>query len=771
MQEEIILEIFNSERNTLFIQTQNRILLIDLSDKPNKANVKGDMYMNKLAAKDMLLNIRNSPMIFQSIKLDNYLNYYIENDALMMRLDFITETQIFDYKRNIEKTILAFKNSEKTVKLIDREKDIFAIIHTDEIQTLKMDDSMDKIVTICLNGQNISVWNINDLNDIKTEPEMKFYRGKNPCIITSISFNRESSLLALSTDKGTIHIFDIKDYNKNVSSAVSWIPFASSLTNYANYKWSFGQIHLDQYVKDSTSIQNPVCQFNSSDLLVVCTPSGKYFEFFLDVSSSKFACNCIKSNLLLSEKFFSERCYFEQDHVNFEVLVKELIDSSNVDEEVPKKAKKKKSSKIVTSEKFIFPNVINLLRNEYNKDNMSEEKLSLKEDIGEKGDKEEIEEKKDKKEEQIEIFDKIEIVEKENREKEKIEEINNEEILGNDEKEEEIEVLKTEVELKIGNDEVIEDNTLVEEDETILDEEKVVEKNEKVEKEIKDTEEVEIQYIEEDLGSEDNEVIGDNTQFEDKIMNKEGNIEKEIILEKMKEEVEIPYVEEVENDNDEIVDDHIEDEDVEEFEVDINEGDDEEITDTTGTEEEEHNEPEKEKMGIQEEKKDEKENNLANERDFEEENFIIEEQNEDFRDYKEDKQNEDLIRNSEVSNDKGKREEKAQNKQVKELGNVDLDFNPSPVLEQATKNFVSNQISDNRKTRTKSIARKPSKGHRTPGSSETKGSPIVVGSPSQPQGKYVPQGVSNQFKLPPISKIVLKPTKKGGGQSVPLKNN
>ena len=88
-------------------------------------------------------------------------------------MDFFQENIIFDFKRNKEKELLAYKNSEKSIKIIDKSLNNSVFIQTEGIQMLKLNDQMTKLVTICQNAQNITVWNIEDLNQIKNEPDLK----------------------------------------------------------------------------------------------------------------------------------------------------------------------------------------------------------------------------------------------------------------------------------------------------------------------------------------------------------------------------------------------------------------------------------------------------------------------------------------------------------------------------------------------------------------------------------------------------------------------
>ena len=66
-------------------------------------------------------------------------------------------------------------------------------------------------------------------------------RGTNPATIYSINFNANSTLLCVSSDHGTIHIFSLEERNKNKQSSLAAATF---LPKYFSSLWSFSRIEV-----------------------------------------------------------------------------------------------------------------------------------------------------------------------------------------------------------------------------------------------------------------------------------------------------------------------------------------------------------------------------------------------------------------------------------------------------------------------------------------------------------------------------------------------
>ena len=130
-------------------------------------------------------------------------------------------------------------------------------------------------------------------------------RGKDKAEIFSICFDVGSNFVASSSDKGTIHIWSLATAHKklkeggeilqNVDEEIKEIPknqtsmLSKFLGGYFNSEWSFAQLRLD----DPKSI----CAFGPNNTIVVVSSAGKYYQASFDMKK-KGECNLIQENSL-----------------------------------------------------------------------------------------------------------------------------------------------------------------------------------------------------------------------------------------------------------------------------------------------------------------------------------------------------------------------------------------------------------------------------------------------------------------------------------------
>ena len=78
------------------------------------------------------------------------------------------------------------------------------------------------------------------LFDAQTQKQLvELRRGTDQAILHSISFSRDSSYLCAASDKGTVHIFALKDKALNRRSAFAKAGKVSPFQDYTNSQWSF----------------------------------------------------------------------------------------------------------------------------------------------------------------------------------------------------------------------------------------------------------------------------------------------------------------------------------------------------------------------------------------------------------------------------------------------------------------------------------------------------------------------------------------------------
>ncbi|XP_070581318.1 WD repeat domain phosphoinositide-interacting protein 3-like [Ptychodera flava] len=104
-------------------------------------------------------------------------------------------------------------------------------------------------------------------------------RGSGSAMIYCISFNQDSSLICVSSDHGTVHIFALEDPKKNKQSSLA---SASFLPKYFSSKWSFSRFQVP-------GGSHCICAFgaDSNSVVAICA-DGSYYKF---VFNSKGECS------------------------------------------------------------------------------------------------------------------------------------------------------------------------------------------------------------------------------------------------------------------------------------------------------------------------------------------------------------------------------------------------------------------------------------------------------------------------------------------------
>lgn len=121
--------------------------------------------------------------------------------------------------------------------------------HQGEIACLELNSNATRLATASDKGTLIRLW------DTTTKQRLiEFRRGADPAQIYSITFSRDSAFLAVTGDKGTLHIFALKDKILNKTSAfakagrVAMIP-----AQYTNSLWALATATIPEEVETHVS--------------------------------------------------------------------------------------------------------------------------------------------------------------------------------------------------------------------------------------------------------------------------------------------------------------------------------------------------------------------------------------------------------------------------------------------------------------------------------------------------------------------------------------
>lgn len=146
------------------------------------------------------------------------------------------------------------------------------------------------------------------------EKMYELHRGTSPCAIFSISFNDDSSKLAISSSKGTVHIFNLSqklNEEKNSDKKSSWRKSISSQfyrfidqlstrshNDEKDHIRSFARIRIKSEKIGKKVLPNTITFLNNStndrvstekeNHVAVCTENAKYFQFVVKESGKTF---------------------------------------------------------------------------------------------------------------------------------------------------------------------------------------------------------------------------------------------------------------------------------------------------------------------------------------------------------------------------------------------------------------------------------------------------------------------------------------------------
>ena len=99
----------------------------------------------------------------------------------------------------------------------------------------------------------------------------EFRRGVDRADIYSLTFSMAAEWLAVSSDKGTVHLFALR--KQNMKSSLSFL--GNVLPSYFNSEWSFAQFRVPDY--------RSICAFGSDPYtIIVLTADGGYYKAKFD---------------------------------------------------------------------------------------------------------------------------------------------------------------------------------------------------------------------------------------------------------------------------------------------------------------------------------------------------------------------------------------------------------------------------------------------------------------------------------------------------------
>ena len=255
---------------------QNKVILWDEQSSKviNELILRYTIKKVKLKRTKIFVICENNIIVFSLgnyEKIDSIKTFPNRNGIFGISLD--PKTNIISYP-SIDKGKIIIKNYDEKKKddnYITNEINA----HNSEIVALIMNYDGSLVASASIKGTIIRIFKTNN-GDIIQE----LRRGTESAEIYCLNFDFHSMNIACSSNKGTVHIFNIKNENTNENDLKNQKSFFGNVVSYIglkneylNSEWSFSKYRLPNKEKN-------IIGFNikSEDSIFVVTLSGKYFH-------------------------------------------------------------------------------------------------------------------------------------------------------------------------------------------------------------------------------------------------------------------------------------------------------------------------------------------------------------------------------------------------------------------------------------------------------------------------------------------------------------
>lgn len=141
--------------------------------------------------------------------------------------------------------------------------------HKHEIACIALDQSSHRLATASVEGTLIRIFEVNAKNDVKQLIELR--RGLDTALLYSINFSRDGGYLCASSNKGTVHVYNLQDQHFNRQLKLAHLGFNSSNLFEARYSMCTFQIPCELPC---------ICAFgdNCNSVLCICV-NGSYYKY------------------------------------------------------------------------------------------------------------------------------------------------------------------------------------------------------------------------------------------------------------------------------------------------------------------------------------------------------------------------------------------------------------------------------------------------------------------------------------------------------------
>jgi len=136
--------------------------------------------------------------------------------------------------------------------------------HQGEITCLALNKQGTLVASASSKGTLIRIW-----DTIRKTKVVELRRGSDPATLYCLNFSPDSEFLCCSSDKGTVHIFALKDSDLNRKSSLSTLSFFSS---YVESQWALATFTVPPEIAC-------ICAFLSSNTVIAVCLDGTFHKY------------------------------------------------------------------------------------------------------------------------------------------------------------------------------------------------------------------------------------------------------------------------------------------------------------------------------------------------------------------------------------------------------------------------------------------------------------------------------------------------------------
>ena len=226
-----------------------------------------------------------------------YIYEFFKTEVAEVIETFPNPNAIFGFALNSKVYIIAYPTKDKaghvTVRHQQNQKCVSIQAHNGKINCLAMNDDGSLLSTASDKGTVIRIF---DAQTGKQVQEVR--RGSDYCSIHYMVFNSDSSMFLCNSNRGTIHLFNLKNKQDNQGSSSNQKSYFGKLANmigvkneYLNSEWSFAQYKIPEHSEKA------ICCFGPENTIIVVTETGMYYQAAYDKNSGGQMSHVQKRNM------------------------------------------------------------------------------------------------------------------------------------------------------------------------------------------------------------------------------------------------------------------------------------------------------------------------------------------------------------------------------------------------------------------------------------------------------------------------------------------